>query len=73
LRSLLKPSVDLFLRCDVLVNTAGFVPEIQDNLVSDSFIVFVGMDILTKSVYAVGLVNFKKWRAGKADESGFWL
>ena len=55
-----KPRVDLILRSNILRNVPGFIAQIKDNTVSDTFIIFVSMDITAENFKTGCFIFFKK-------------
>ena len=64
----LEPLVDLGGRGQMLVDVAGFVPQVEHHAVLDGLVELVGVDEAAERLEAGGLVGLEQRRAGEADE-----
>jgi len=58
----LEPLVDLRLRCDVLVDVARLVAQVQHHTVAHRLVVLVGMDVGAEGLDAAALVGLEQGR-----------
>jgi len=54
----------------MLVDVPGFVAQVEDDLVPDGFVEFVGVDVASEDLDALLFVGLEQRRAGEADEHG---